>query len=100
MIGVRKLWQRLPMYAIINQLEEKTMTSLNISLTEQMRDWINAQITTGQYANASDYMRDLIRHDQRHYEQLNLELIEGEKSGVSKRKISGIIATSKAKLKQ
>lgn len=74
------------------------MASLNISLTTEMREWINAQIGTGQYANASDYMRDLIRHDQKSNEQLNLELLEGEKSGLSKRKVSDIIASSKANL--
>jgi len=30
-----------------------------------MREWINRQVKGGQYANASDYIRNLIRHDQR-----------------------------------
>lgn len=29
-----------------------------------MRQWIDQRVQSGQYANASDYMRDLIRHDQ------------------------------------
>jgi antitoxin ParD1/3/4 len=28
-----------------------------------MREWIDAQVRGGEYANASDYVRDLIRHD-------------------------------------
>jgi len=29
-----------------------------------MKDWVEAQAGTGRYANASDYVRDLIRRDQ------------------------------------
>lgn len=40
------------------------MATMNISLPDQMRDWVEAQAKSGRYGNASDYMRDLIRHDQ------------------------------------
>ncbi|WP_126977001.1 type II toxin-antitoxin system ParD family antitoxin [Frigidibacter oleivorans] len=40
------------------------MASMNISLPQQMRDWVEEQAASGRYANASDYMRDLIRRDQ------------------------------------
>ncbi len=46
------------------------MATMNISLPKQMRDWVEAQIKTGQYANNSDYLRDLIRRDQRNGEKL------------------------------
>ena len=29
-----------------------------------MKEWVEAQARTGRYANASDYVRDLIRRDQ------------------------------------
>lgn len=40
------------------------MATMNISLPDPMRDWVEAQAKTGQYANNSDYVRDLIRKDQ------------------------------------
>lgn len=75
------------------------MATLNISIPAAMRKWIDEQIASGEYANASDYMRDLIRHDQRRNEVLKLALIEGERSGISKKKIEDIMSAAKAKLK-
>ncbi len=40
------------------------MASMNVSLPDQMKDWVEAQTKTGRYANVSDYVRDLIRKDQ------------------------------------
>lgn len=40
------------------------MASMNISLPDQMREWVEQQTQSGRYDNASEYMRDLIRHDQ------------------------------------
>ena len=37
---------------------------MNISLPEQMKAFAEAQTRDGRYSNVSDYMRDLIRHDQ------------------------------------
>ena len=75
------------------------MKTLNVSLTGPLREWINAQVDSGEYANASDYIRDLIRHDQTQRNALRLALIEGEQSGFSKRKVGKIIQTTKARLK-
>jgi antitoxin ParD1/3/4 len=74
------------------------MATLNISLPDLMREWIDAQVRGGEYANASDYIRDLIRHDQRQREALKLALIEAEQSGVSTRKVGDIVAAAKARL--
>lgn len=74
------------------------MASMNISLPAVMREWVERQIQSGEYANASDYLRDLIRHDQRQREQLRLALIEGEQSGKSTRKVSDILAEEQAAL--
>jgi len=63
-----------------------------------MRSWIKEQVQAGQYANASDYIRDLIRHDQRHRDALKLALIEGEKSGVSDRSVMDIARSAKRRL--
>ena len=48
------------------------MATMNISLPDPMRDWVESQIKTGQYANNSDYMRDLIRKDQQRTEKLKI----------------------------
>ena len=40
------------------------MASMNISLPDPMKDWVENQTNSGRYDNASEYVRDLIRHDQ------------------------------------
>lgn len=40
------------------------MASMNVSLPDQMKDWVEAQAKSGHYSNSSDYVRDLIRKDQ------------------------------------
>ncbi|MBL8563216.1 MAG: type II toxin-antitoxin system ParD family antitoxin [Gemmobacter sp.] len=39
------------------------MGSMNISLPDPMKSWVEDQAKTGRYANTSDYVRDLIRRD-------------------------------------
>jgi antitoxin ParD1/3/4 len=41
-----------------------SMATMNVSLPDPMKDWVEAQARTGRYSNASDYVRDLIRRDQ------------------------------------
>lgn len=67
------------------------MATLNISLPNEMRDWIDSQIKSGRYANASDYIRDLIRSNHTSTDLIRLALIEGEQSGESKYTIKDII---------
>lgn len=40
------------------------MATMNVSLPEPMKDWVEGQTKSGRYSNASDYVRDLIRRDQ------------------------------------
>jgi antitoxin ParD1/3/4 len=68
---------------------------MNISLPDEMREWIESQVASGRYANASDYIRDLIRNNQATTDIIRLALIEGEQSGESDRTVSDIIATEK-----
>ena len=44
---------------------------MNISLPDKMREWIDQQVATGRFANASDLMRDLIRDAQARGEREN-----------------------------
>lgn len=72
------------------------MASMNVSLPDPMRDWVQNRIDTGQYASVSDYVRDLIRRDQSLADQkaaLVAALIEGEESGISSRKVTDIVAS-------
>ncbi|MGF6862450.1 antitoxin ParD1/3/4 [Rhodobacteraceae bacterium MBR-64] len=39
------------------------MGTMNISLPDPMKNWVEEQAKTGRYANSSDYVRDLIRRD-------------------------------------
>ncbi|MCF6266342.1 MAG: type II toxin-antitoxin system ParD family antitoxin [Desulfuromusa sp.] len=59
------------------------MATMNVSLPDQMRIWVEECVQSGRYANASDYVRDLIRKDHLKLEQLRQALIEGENSGSS-----------------
>lgn len=40
------------------------MSTMNVSLPEPMKAWVEARARTGRFANSSDYVRDLIRRDQ------------------------------------
>lgn len=40
------------------------MATMNISLPDAMKQWVEQQTQSGRYSNASDYVRDLIRRDQ------------------------------------
>lgn len=46
------------------------MATMNVSLPDQMKDWVESQAQKGRYANTSDYVRDLIRKDQDRAEKI------------------------------
>ncbi|WP_370639763.1 type II toxin-antitoxin system ParD family antitoxin [Asticcacaulis sp. AND118] len=60
------------------------MATMNVSLPEPMKDWVEAQAGSGRYANASDYVRDLIRKDQERADKISAMqklITEGLESG-------------------
>ena len=62
------------------------MTTINISLPDSMRDWVESRIDTGLYSNNSDYVRDLIRKDQLREEKVNAmqkAITDGLESGAA-----------------
>jgi len=63
--------------------KEIAMATMNISLPDQMKTWVEECVHSGRYSNSSDYVRDLIRRDHIKLEQLRQALIEGENSGPS-----------------
>lgn len=40
------------------------MATMNVSLPDPMKNWVEERAKDGRYANVSDYVRDLIRRDQ------------------------------------
>ncbi len=40
------------------------MATMNVSLPDQMKTWIDARLEDGRFSNTSDYVRHLIRRDQ------------------------------------
>jgi antitoxin ParD1/3/4 len=60
------------------------MATMNISLPDPMRDWVESRIDTELYSNNSDYIRDLIRKDQLREEKVKAmqqTITEGLESG-------------------
>lgn len=59
------------------------MATMNISLNDSLKDFVQERITQADFSNASDYVRTLIRADQEKYLQKRLEqlLLEGLDSG-------------------
>lgn len=46
------------------------MGTMNISLPDPMKSWVEDQAKSGRYANSSDYVRDLIRRDRMRHEAI------------------------------
>lgn len=78
------------------------MATMNVSLPDPMKDWVEAQTRTGRYSNASDYVRDLIRRDQERavtLAELQAAIDQGRASGISARSMDEILAAAKTELK-
>lgn len=74
------------------------MATMNISLPDQMKAWVEAQSADGRYANSSDYVRDLIRREQIKAEKIsNMERLieEAYASGVSEMTMDEIFAEAR-----
>ena len=59
------------------------MQTMNISLPDPMKQYVEEQINTGGYSSASEYVRELVRADQKRKDQDQLEqqLIQSLNSG-------------------
>lgn len=59
------------------------MQTMNISLPDQLKEFVDEQVGSGKYSSASEYVRELIRDDERRRAQEKLEalLMEGLQSG-------------------
>ncbi len=71
------------------------MATMNISLPDPMKQWVEAQAETGRYSNVSDYVRDLIRREQERGDkiaQMQRLVDEARASGISDLTMSDIRA--------
>ena len=59
------------------------MTTMNISLPENLKGFVDSQVQMGGYSTSSEYIRELIREDQKKKleQRLSLLLLEGMQSG-------------------
>ena len=57
------------------------MSSLNISLSEQLREYVEQQVASGDWSTPGEYIRELIRQDrERRLTALEEDLLEGVRS--------------------
>lgn len=62
------------------------MAQMNISIPDQLKAWVETRVAEGSFSSSSDYLRDLVRQDQREQERLDwlrAEIQAGIDSGVS-----------------
>jgi antitoxin ParD1/3/4 len=64
---------------------------MNISLPDEMKAHVEAQVRSGHFANASDYVRNLIRYDQRELDLVREAIAAGDASPDSALSIDEII---------
>jgi len=55
------------------------MTTMNISLPDALKEFVDQKVATAGYGTSSEYVRELIRHDQDRLRLRNL-LLEGAQS--------------------
>jgi len=60
------------------------MATMNVSLPDPMKTWIETRLKDGSFSNTSDYVRHLIRRDQERAQAIEIlqqAIDEGFKSG-------------------
>lgn len=76
------------------------MTTMNVSLPDEMKRWVEQQARSGRFGNSSDYVRDLIRRDQERQAKIaHLQHLvnEGLESGLSDMSMADIRKAAKNK---
>jgi antitoxin ParD1/3/4 len=82
--------------------EVTAMIRKTISMPDEMGQWIENRVQSGQYNNDSEYFRDLVRHDQQRQEalgQLRRMLDDAEASGVSSLQVPDIMKNVEERLR-
>ncbi len=74
------------------------MATLNVSLSDPMKDWVETRARNGMYSNASDYVRELIRRDQERTDkiaEMQHLIAEGLESGISDRSVADVLDSAR-----
>ena len=76
------------------------MATMNVSLPDPMKAWVEDQVAEGRFGNSSDYVRDLIRRDQdaqAGVRALQAAIDEGLASGISPRSLDDILTQARTR---
>jgi len=81
------------------------MQTMNISLPDPLKEFVDHQIAEGRYCTVSEYIRELIREDERRKAEERLEalLLDGlqtDESELTSRDFADIRKTALAELKR
>lgn len=79
------------------------MESMNISLPEPLKEFVDGQIASGRYSSASEYIRELIREDEKRkaeerLEALLLEGLKGEETELTREDWTAIRKEARARI--
>jgi antitoxin ParD1/3/4 len=75
------------------------MATMNVSLPDALKEWVEAQVRSGEYASASDLVRDLIRENRERAMRLarwNAAVEDGWNAPDDPRPVSEIFADLRA----
>ncbi len=77
------------------------MVTMEISLPDAMKAWLGAQVETGQYIDASEVIRTLVRREQLRAEKIanmNRLVEEARVSGLSTRSVEEIVQSARERV--
>ena len=81
------------------------MQTMNISLPDPLKDFVDHQIAEGRYSSVSEYIRELIRDDEKRkaeqrLEALLLDGLENEETELTRQDFADIRKEAMARLKR
>src|ERR1700684_1156413 len=104
LMNLRK-WQFLLFYGrrCFNGFWRPSMQSMNISMPEPLKQFVDGQIAAGRYSSASEYIRELIREDEKRkaeerLEALLLEGLQGKESEMTRDDWAAIRKEARARI--
>lgn len=77
----------------------RRMTTMNISLPDSLKDFVDHQVSTAGYGTSSEYVRELIRRDQDRL-KLRTLLLDGAQSKTTGRGDEDYFASLRAGIKK
>ena len=75
----------------------------SITFTDKLTEWMQSLVAAGEYANESEYVRDLVRKDRDNnarYRHLKAAIDEGLESGVGSRNVDQIMKAVEDRMKK